>query len=223
MPTVRRFWTEPYRTSLETTATAVDGARVELAETIFYAESGGQESERGTIGGIEVVNAVGAGDTIHYTLQHMPPFAAGDTVTVEIDWERRYRLMRLHFAAEIVLVLMLELAADAERIGAHISQDKARLDYRVDRSLASLVGELERRANEVIAADYPIVSEFTDPVRQRRRWRIDRFGAVPCGGTHIGSTGEVGPIRLARRNPGKGKERIEITPAASLDSCRDNR
>lgn len=97
------FWDDPYLTSLATHIAGVDGDSVMPEETIFYAFSGGQESDFGTIGGHEVLSAQKIGADIHYTLPPAHGLLAGDPVTVLIDWDRRYRLMRLHFAAEIIL------------------------------------------------------------------------------------------------------------------------
>ena len=67
------------------------------------------------------------------------------------------------------------------------------------------------KLNEIISADYPILSEFEDRENERRTWEIVGFAKVSCGGTHLKSTSEVGNILLKRVNIGGGKERIEIT------------
>lgn len=71
----------------------------------------------------------------------------------------------------------------------------------------------------LVAADLEITSAFSDAATQRRFWRIDEFAQVPCGGTHLRRTGEVGEITLKRENPGGGKERIEIR-LATQDPAR---
>ena len=63
----------------------------------------------------------------------------------------------------------------------------------------------------MIEADREIVSAYSDACAERRFWEIDGFARVPCGGTHLRRTGEIGALTLRRKNPGKGKERIEIT------------
>ena len=62
----------------------------------------------------------------------------------------------------------------------------------------------------MIESDLAIRSEFENELNERRYWEIDESSRVPCGGTHLKSTGEIGPIRLKRNNIGRGKERIEI-------------
>ena len=56
----------------------------------------------------------------------------------------------------------------------------------------------------------PIEKGYTDLATQRRYWKIDGFAQVPCGGTHVNTTSEVGYVTLKRDRPGKGIERIEI-------------
>ena len=127
-----------------------------------------------------------------------------------IDWPRRYRLMRLHFAAEIVLQLVYRELGSIEKTGAHISQDKARIDFAWDGNIKEILPVLDRDAHAIIAADRAITSAFSDEAAERRYWRIDGFAEEPCGGTHLKRTGEVGSVKLKRKNPGKGQERIEI-------------
>jgi alanyl-tRNA synthetase len=69
---------------------------------------------------------------------------------------------------------------------------------------------LQQEAQNIIDADQSIISAFSDEVNERRYWKINEFSQVSCGGTHIKKTGEMGTISLKRKNPGKGRERIEI-------------
>ena len=204
------FWEDPYATTHDTSVTAVDGAEIQLASTIFYAFSGGQESDQGLISGLPVERARKNGRAIHYALPPDHGLETGQRVRVEIDWARRYRLMRLHFAAELVLELCYRELDGVEKIGAHIAEDKARLDFRWPESITPLLADFSAQANAVIASDQVIHTGFDDVPNERRYWEIQGFSRVPCGGTHVRSTGEVGPIRLKRNNIGKGKERIEI-------------
>ncbi len=210
MSVVKVFWQDPYRTSLGTQVATVAGNDVTLAETIFYAFSGGQESDAGSIGGHAVVAARKADGDIVYTLADGHGLRPGDAVTIEIDWARRYRLMRLHLAAEIILELAYQNLPGIEKIGAHIAADKARIDFAWGENIARLFPMMQEKAGALIAADHPIVSAFSDEANQRRFWEIEGFAKVPCGGTHLRRTGEISALSLKRVNIGKGKERIEI-------------
>lgn len=204
------FWQDPYRARLETRVAGVDGDVITLEETIFYALSGGQESDHGSIGGQAVLDARKDGREIRYTLVTGHGLQPGDPVSVSIDWERRYRLMRLHFAAEIVLELVYRTLGPVQKIGAHIAPDKARIDFAWGENISTLFPALKQSAQEIVAADHAILSAFSDAAAERRYWQIPEFAPVPCGGTHLKRTGEIGIIELKRRNIGKGKERIEI-------------
>lgn len=209
--TIKTFWQDPYLPQLDTRVAAVAGDEVTVERTIFYAESGGQESDRGTIGGRQVMRAERRGHDIVYGLEPGHGLLSGDAVRIVIDWDRRYRLMRLHFAAEIVLELAYRRLAGVAKTGAHIAPDKARIDFAWGESVAPLLPALQAEAQRIVDADEPIVSAFSDEAREQRYWEIAAFGRVPCGGTHLKRTGEIGRIALKRRNPGKGRERIEIT------------
>lgn len=208
--TIKVFWDNPYLTELTTTVKTVDGNRITVSETIFYAFSGGQESDAGTIGGYEVLKAEKHGAEIYYTLPDNHAIKTNDTVTITINWNRRYRLMRLHFAAEIVLELIYHKFPEIPKIGAHIGEHKARIDFRSDKNISPFLSDLQNAAQAIVDENQPIISAFSDEANQRRYWKIEDFSAVPCGGTHIRNTSEVGVIRLKRVNPGKGLERVEI-------------
>jgi alanyl-tRNA synthetase len=204
------FWNNPYQTELIAQVTSVKDSVVTLDKTIFYAFAGGQESDRGSIHGYAVIKAEKKDREIFYTLDSGHDLKPGDEVIVEIEWPRRYRLMRLHFAAEIILELVNQRFSKPEKVGAHIAEDKARLDFIWEGSISRIFPLLEEKAGQLIAADLPITSAFSDEAEERRYWEIDGFARVSCGGTHLRKTGEVGPIRLKRNNIGKGRERIEI-------------
>ncbi|YCO05211.1 alanine--tRNA ligase-related protein [Vibrio sp. VNB-15] len=101
--TYKVFWDDPYQVELDSTVSSVDGNHIELEQTIFYAESGGQESDAGTIGGIQVVKAEKQGLSIVYTLEHQPSFCVGESVRTQIDWPRRYSNERILAKAKSVL------------------------------------------------------------------------------------------------------------------------
>ena len=205
------FWEDPYRTECEVCITGIQGAVVTVDQTIFYAFSGGQESDAGTIAGHRVSSAQKDGSEILYTLAtEGHELQIGDKVQMSIDWDRRYKLMRLHFAAELILELMYRKCEGIEKIGAHIAAEKARIDFIWRESVSPLLPILADEAAEIIRSDRPITSAFSDVSAQRRFWEIEGFSRVPCGGTHLKRTGEVGPIRLKRDNVGKGKERVNI-------------
>jgi Ser-tRNA(Ala) deacylase AlaX len=118
--------------------------------------------------------------------------------------------MRLHLAAEIVLELVQQNLVSVEKTGAHIAQDKARIDFQWNGNISTVLPMLQRKACEIIDANQEVMTAYSDEKAERRYWRIKGFAQVPCGGTHVRTTGEIGEIELKRKNPGKGKERIEI-------------
>lgn len=208
--TKKIFWTDPYKTELSTTVASVSGANITLSETIFFAFSGGQESDAGSIENHTVSVARKQGKEIVYTLADGHGLVTGQSVLVQIDWFRRYQLMRLHFAAELVLELFYRQLHGVSKVGAHVAQDKARIDFAWPESIAPLLSLIESEANTIIAADHEIVTAFDDELNERRYWEIDGFSRVPCGGTHVKRTGEVGKIKLKRNNKGRGTERVDI-------------
>lgn len=208
--TQKVFWSDPYLTKLSTNVATVSGADITLSETIFFAFSGGQESDIGTINDQTVLVAQKRGLDVVYTLAEGHGLVAGQSVLVQIDWARRYQLMRLHFAAELVLELFYKNLGGVNKVGAHIAQDKARIDFEWPESISSLLPLIESDATAIISVNMEIITGFDDEQNERRYWEISGFSRVPCGGTHVKRTGEIGPIKLKRNNKGRGNERVEI-------------
>lgn len=203
------FWDNPYQINLTTKITSVNDDRLLFEDTIAYSFSGGQESDKAFVNGLPVLHSEIIANLIYYTLPEDHGLAQGDSVYMEIDWERRLKLMRLHFAAELILELVTR-KLNIEKIGAHIAENKARIDFIYDKNISSIFEKLLSDYNKIIANDLSIKTGFSDVANQRRYWEIDGFSKVACGGTHVKSTGEVGYITLKRVNVGGGKERIEI-------------
>jgi alanyl-tRNA synthetase len=204
------FWEDPYQTELSTTVSSVVDNVITLNETIVYAFSGGQQSDSGTINGFTILNARKEGKEIYYTIESGHGLQPGTPVILKIDWDKRYKIMKLHFAAEIILELVNQNFGRPEKIGANITSEKARIDFIWEHNISEMFPLLEEKAKALIEADKPIISAFSNEEEERRYWKIDGFGQVACGGTHIRSTGEIQAIRLKRDRQGKNKERIEI-------------
>jgi len=207
--TVKLFWEDPYLSENTATVTSAEGDTVTLDCTVAYPFSGGQASDTGTIGGIKIAEARKEGMDIIYSLPGNT-LKEGDRVRVIIDWGKRYRIMRLHFAAELVLELINQYYGHPDKAGANINEDKARLDFEWEGNIQEILPGIGEKIKKMVEADLPVKSSFDDLENEERSWEIDGFAKVRCCGTHIKSTGEIGNVMLKRKNPGKGMERIEI-------------
>jgi len=187
----------------------VNGNEIMLDQSNFFAFSGGQASDKGTINDIPVNEAVKSGDEIKYVLESEPKFSEGDEVSVKIDWETRFKIMRLHSAAHIVFYFFFELAGEKKVIGSNISIDKARLDFLMDEPVSQFLPELEKKTNDFIREGHEIKAYPDEDDPGKRIWECVEW-KMPCGGTHLKNTDEIGTIRLKRKNIGAGKERIEV-------------
>ncbi|HIJ10441.1 TPA: alanyl-tRNA editing protein [Candidatus Woesearchaeota archaeon] len=208
------FWDDPYQTECTATVTEIDGNMVKLDQSIFYAFSGGQLSDEGTIGGITVIEAKKEGDKedivdIVYTLEREPDFKVGDTVDVKIDEKRREKLRKLHSAAHIVYYIVIDILGKVKINGSEIQPEKARMDFGYDKPLAEKLPEIEKAVNVFIAGNHDIAM-LPDTEKSDLKWWTCNNWKMPCGGTHVKNTTEIGPLRLSRKNKGKGRERIEM-------------
>ncbi len=216
--TLKLFWQDPYKTECTAKVTAINGNKIKLDQTIFFAFSGGQESDEGTIEGIKVLEAAKLGDKeniidIEYALEQEPSFKVGDKVGIQINEERRAKLMKLHSATHIVYYFFIEKVGKQKIIGSNISADKARIDFEYATPIQELLPEVEQKVNAFLTENHPIVRKPDEKSPDLWWWQCQRGDEVwkmPCGGTHPRTTGEIGKISLKRKNIGKGKERIEI-------------
>jgi misacylated tRNA(Ala) deacylase len=237
MTTELLFRSDAYLKTARAQVIAVHERGIELDRTIFYPMGGGQQGDAGVL-----VRADGAriaiadtrkGDAIdsvlHIAAPAMPQLEVGETLTMEIDWQRRYALMRLHTALHVMSCVVV-----APVTGGNISPDKARLDFDIDMSLLD-AGRIERETNALIARGVEtetvwITDEELDarpelvktmsvqPPRGAGRVRLLRIPDIdlqPCGGTHVQNIAEIGGIRVLKiRSEGRRNRRVEIALAA---------
>lgn len=216
------FRDDAYAKTLTAMVTEVtpDGGLI-LDRTIFYATSGGQPGDSGALtkadGAVLVVTGAvhPEGDKTRIVHQIAPGAAlpgVGETVTLAVDWDRRYRLMRMHTALHLLSVVF-----PFPVTGGSVGEDKGRLDFDMPEVPADLEA-MEAELNVMIAADHAVTAEWiTDaemaanpgliktmkvkPPMGQGKVRLIRIGDVdlqPCGGTHVARTGEIGPVRLGK-------------------------
>ncbi|MDI3544026.1 MAG: hypothetical protein PWQ28_307 [Candidatus Woesearchaeota archaeon] len=210
--TEKLFIEDPYLKETDVKVVKIEENKVWLDKTIFYALSGGQASDSGSINDIALIDVQKDGESIVHILSDAPDFKEGDVVHLKLDWDKRYSLMKLHSATHIVYFLFKEKTGITELIGSNISVDKARLDYSYPQSIKPLLEDIEREANALIEKGIEIKSYPDEENPKKRWWQLDSIEEwkMPCGGTHVKNTKEIGKIMLKRKNIGSGKERIEI-------------
>jgi alanyl-tRNA synthetase len=224
-PEVREFTAE---------VVALDDRTVTLDTTYFYAESGGQPADRGTIDGIRVVDVQDDGDAVDHTLASSPDFEVGDTVSSMIDDDFRTYCMRAHTASHVLYGAGRRLLEDLGYGGFDIAEEKVRVDFTTptdidDETLVELerltnravwdsldvsweeVPTEEATAREDVAFNTKTEEGVMDDADTVRIVDIDGWDVAACGGTHVGNTREIGPVTvLDRSNPGEGLTRVEF-------------
>jgi misacylated tRNA(Ala) deacylase len=236
MSTELLFRDDAYVTSARARVVAVSDRGIELDRTIFYPLGGGQLGDAGALirangERIEIADTRKGddpGSVVHIVAPDMPQPAPGETLDLEIDWPRRYALMRLHTALHVMSCVVV-----APVTGGNIAPDKARLDFDIDMSLLD-AARIEQETNALIARGVDtetvwITDEELDarpelvktmsvqPPRGAGRVRLLRIPGIdlqPCGGTHVRNIAEIGAIRVLRiRSEGKRNRRVEIALA----------
>ncbi len=227
------FRDDTYMQQAEATVLAINDRRgIILDKTIFYATGGGQPGDSGRIeragGATTIATAVygeDKGEIVHVPGEEEALPEPGETVRAVLDWERRHRHMRIHTALHLLSVV-LPFPVTGGQIGA----EEGRLDFAIDGTVPEKQ-EIEEKLNALVAADYPVSDEWiTDeelaanpnmvktmkvkPPMGSGRVRLVRIGDIdlqPCGGTHVRSTGEIGPLVIGKmESKGKQNRRVRI-------------
>lgn len=209
MKTVKLYDGDHYLREFEAEVVAVDACGVELDRTVFYAEAGGQAGDSGALNGLRVVDTRVVGDHIVHVMEDSPGLRPGDLVVGVIDWDRRYRIMRLHTASHIMEYFIWKRFGFMERTGSFVDERKDRADYLHDGRLEpGKLKAVEVDTNEFLAEGHPVKIEVDD--EGMRHWSCGPVEML-CAGTHVRNTSEIGVIKLKRRNPGRGSERVETS------------
>lgn len=222
MPTLKRFDEDAYRTTCDAAIVAMHPEGIELDATVFYARSGGQAGDTGTLV-LRDGQTIAVADTVYsadrQTVLHVAAdnanislLAPGTPVTAAIDWDRRHRLMRLHTCLHLLGSLI-----PVPVTGCGISPDSGRIDFDLPESTLDR-DTLTTQLNELIGRNTPVRIDLITPEELAaqpelvrtigaappvgasaiRIIHIDGIDRQPCGGTHVRATGEIGRVVVTK-------------------------
>jgi misacylated tRNA(Ala) deacylase len=227
------FHTDSYLREFHARVTAVQEKRIALDKTAFYPTGGGQPCDHGLLSANGrqwlVVNVRKEGEEIWHEVEGESP-AVGVEVTGQLDWERRYALMRTHTALHMLAgVIWRDYGALVT--GGNMEPLRARMDFEFESMRRELVEEIERKVNAEIAAARPInvkilpreeafaipdlirtkINLLPEGIPQVRIVDIVGLDLQADGGTHVANTREVGRIKISDyKSKGKINKRLEI-------------
>lgn len=231
--TMRHYYTDVYTTAFEATVAAVEPAQPEtghatvvLDATYFYPTSGGQAHDLGTLGDHAVVDVIAADDgTVHHVLAANTADGTalpkvGELVQGTIDWSRRFDHMQQHSGQHLLSQVFYRLF-ELETVSVHFGAIESTLD--LDGGVTpEQMAQAESLANDQVCAALPIRAYFVDeaglaavPLRRPPKVRgeiriveIDHYDYSACGGTHVRTTAEIGPIKLVRSERRRDQTRV---------------
>ncbi|MDX5592646.1 alanyl-tRNA editing protein [Pseudovibrio sp. SPO723] len=229
------FRDEPYLRSCEATVTAVsDGGLVILDRTCFYPTGGGQPGDSGSFelengGKLKVINTL-YGETkeviAHQLAECETPPQVGERLIAHLDWQRRYKHMRVHTALHLLSVVLPYPVT-----GGQISEGTGRLDFDIPEATLDKE-ELTAKLQALVDEDHPVTFEWitedelnanpdlvktmsVKPPTGSGRVRLIRIGEhvdlQPCGGTHVSHSNEIGRLRISKlEKKGRQNRRVRI-------------
>jgi misacylated tRNA(Ala) deacylase len=207
-----------------------DSKYVVLDQTAFYPLSGGVDCDNGALmrddEEFPVIFAGKFDDKISHEVAK-PGLKEGDKVTGKIDWERRYKLMRLHTTAHLIAAIFHNKAG-ALITGGKIETDKARMDFSLENFDREKIDEYIKLANILIQKDAPVsvsymkreealkipdmvklANKMPPDVDTLRIVEIEGIDKQADGGCHVNSLKEIGKIQLVKvENKGKSNRRL---------------
>jgi misacylated tRNA(Ala) deacylase len=234
---------DAYLRSVEATVVAVEPAEgtVILDRTVFYPGGGGQPADQGVLRAADgptwhVRGAKKAGDDVVHQLEpgtgELP--AVDERVTAELEWDRRFLLMRTHTALHTLCGVVWR-DYGAQVTGGNMEPGSGRMDFEFERMSGELVGEIEARVNAELAAErdirvaiLPREEAFAIPdlirtkinllppgIEEVRTIEIVGLDLQADGGTHVANTREVGAIRVSGyESKGRINKRIRLELAS---------
>jgi alanyl-tRNA synthetase len=219
--TLRLYYTDAYAAEFSATVIFIDGDRVVLDRTAFYPTSGGQPFDIGRIGGTEVTDVVDDDERIVHLVRDASALRVGATVEGRVDWTRRFDHMQQHTGQHLLSAVFEELFGH-KTVSVHFGDDGATLDLDTEMLSAQRVLRAEERANAIVFENRVVGVSFEDAATAAGlRKASDRSGEVrivtiegldrsACGGTHVRSTGEIGPVIIRRVEKTKRQVRVEF-------------
>jgi misacylated tRNA(Ala) deacylase len=231
--TEKVFYQDSYQKTHSSEVVEVLDQGVVLAATIFYPLGGGQPGDTGRlqINGREyhVVDTRFAEDRvkiIHFLEEEeLGAIHSGDAVEMEIDWERRHRLMRMHSSMHLLCSLI-----SAQATGGAVGETESRLDFDLQGQVIDKE-QLTADLNALVAKAIPVsIGSITDAELEQnpglvrtmsvqpprghgtvRTISIENTDYQPCGGTHVRNTAEIGELLvIGLKNKGKQNKRISL-------------
>jgi alanyl-tRNA synthetase len=219
--TSRLYYTDSYLCQFEATLTSAsaDGLEVELDRSAFYPTSGGQLFDLGTLNSIPVVDIVETDDgrVLHRLAS---PISAGP-IRGEIDFSRRFDFMQQH-SGQHLLSAVFESMFGFKTVGVHMGESSSTVDLETGSISRDQLVAAEYRINAVVFENRPISIGFEDAAQAEglrkatertgdlRIVTIQGYDRSACGGTHVRSTGEIGPVLLRRMDKIRGNVRVEF-------------
>lgn len=228
--TRKLFWEDTYAREFDAEVELVDGNRVVLDQTAFNPRGGGLVSDTGKLNGMKVIEATKEGDNVYHMLEAPPELRVGDKVHGVLDWDRRYRIMRMHTTAHILsavvngetgaLITGNQISPDESRVDFNLENfDKEKMSYFIDKVNEAAARALEvktyfmKREEALATPGFVKLAKAMPPSLEMLR--IVQIGDVDTqadGGVHVKNTSEIGRVvGLKTENKGKSNRRMYFT------------
>ena len=195
-----------------------DGRRVYLDRTAFYPTSGGQPFDTGTLGGANVIEVIDEEDRVAHLLD--APIVSGE-VTAQIDWRRRFDHMQQH-SGQHLLSAVLEELFKIPTVSFHLGAEVCTIDVTAPSLTSDHIDQAEARCAEIVGEARPLAITFENAAadlglrKETQRTGTLRVVAIQgidrsaCGGTHVHSTAEIGPVLIRKTEKIRGNTRLEF-------------
>ncbi len=202
------FQENAYLKEHKTKVNQIEGNKVLLDETIFFPQTSTEPGDLGKINDSKVIGLKKEGDEIWHILNKPPTFKEGDTVDLQIDWDKRYSMLKLHSALHL-LAGVFDLNFKERAVAGVVKSNSAYLVFKHELP-AEMIQKALDQANKDIR-DSLKIETYEDENRKGFRWcKAGDYIPIPCGGLHLANTKEIGELICTEKKLEEGKQKITI-------------
>lgn len=202
------YYANPYLKSTKARVIQSTARELLLDKTVFFPQTSTEPGDLGKIGNFKISGLRKDEGSVWHILEKTHNFNIGDEVELNLNWDRRFKAMRLHSALHL-LGSVFDYSLHERAVAGVVKPESAYLVFKKDMP-EDMINQALEEARKVIQSNVEIRT-YWDEKRKGFRWcKVGNYPPIPCGGLHVKNSGEIGNIRLLGKEMKGGKCKLSI-------------
>lgn len=202
------YYQDQYKKEIEAKVVKIEGNRVLSDKTIFIPQTSNEPGDFGKINNMKIAGSKKDGDNIWHIIPKQISFKEGETVKLELDWNKRLVGMRLHSALHLLGGVFENLGKRA--VAGVVKAKQGFLVFKEELS-DEMISKAIEQANKDVEQGLEVKS-YWDEKREGFRWtKVGEYVPIPDGGLLVKNTKEVGKIKIVSKEFEQGKQKLTIS------------